>query len=442
LVSHSASHSIEHWPIARLVEYSRNPRKNDSAVERMCGSIKEFGFKIPVLARSDGEIVDGHLRLKAAKKLGISQIPVILCDEWTEDQVKAFRLMVNRSVTWAEWDAELLGLELLELKDLDFDLDLTGFDSKELHAYLAGVDASRGLTDEDDSPEPPEHPVSRPGDFWILDRHRVLCADATKVTDVAQLMAGENADLVFSDPPYGVDYTGCTKDKLTIQGDRMTDEDFRRFLASAFSNYRSAIKPGASVYLCHAFTVQRDFQNAIEAAGFDVRCQLIWAKNTFAWGFARYKFQHEPIFYCHLAGQKDAWYGDRSQSTLWQERKPAANRLHPTMKPVELIERGLVNSSKAGDCVLDLFGGSGSTLISCDRRERSGRLMEIDPTYVDVIVRRWQDYTAKSRYWMATIEVSRRSRLPGSTSRLERRSAPRGNRPWRIGKALGPAVHG
>jgi DNA modification methylase len=384
------------WAIARFVPYARNPRKNDAAVDRMAASIQEFGFKIPVLARSDGEVVDGHLRLKAARKLGLSEVPVILCDEWTEAQVKAFRLMVNRSVSWAEWDEELLGLELLELKGLDFDLDLTGFNSDELDRYLAGIDATPGLTDEDAAPEPPEIPVSRSGDLWILGRHRVLCGDATKPPDIERLMADDKADLVFTDPPFNVDYCGYTKDKLTIQGDRMGDAEFRQFLSITFQNYRSAIKRGASVYVCHASSVQRDFQNAIEAAGFDVRCQIIWAKNTFAWGFGRYKFQHEPIFYCHVAGQTDAWYGDKSQSTLWLEKKPAANRLHPTMKPVELIERALRNSSKAGDCVLDLFGGSGSTSIACERRDRSARLMEIDPRYVDVIVRRWQEYTGKS----------------------------------------------
>jgi DNA modification methylase len=153
------------------------------------------------------------------------------------------------------------------------------------------------------------------------------------------------------------------------------------------------VKPGASLYVCHASSVQREFQNALEASSFEVRCQIIWGKNTFAWGFGRYKFQHEPIFYCHVTGQKDPWYGDKSQSTLWQEKKPAANRLHPTMKPVELIERALVNSSKGGDCVLDLFGGSGSTLIACERRNRNARLMELGPNYTDVIVKRWQEYT-------------------------------------------------
>jgi DNA modification methylase len=208
-------------------------------------------------------------------------------------------------------------------------------------------------------------------------------------------MAGEAADLVFSDSPYNVDYEGYTEDHLKIQGDRMTPEQFQQFLLASFSSYRRIVRPGASMYVCHSSSSQREFQNAMETAGFEVRCQIIWAKNTFAWGFGRYKFQHEPIFYCHVAGQKDAWYGDKSQSTLWEEKKPAANRIHPTSKPVELIERALVNSSKAGDIVVDLFGGSGSTLIGCERRGRKARLAEIDPKYADCIVRRWQQYTGK-----------------------------------------------
>jgi DNA modification methylase len=192
-------------------------------------------------------------------------------------------------------------------------------------------------------------------------------------------MAGEYADLVFTDPPYNVNYEGYTEDHLTIIGDRMSDADFKELLAKAFRSCALVVKPSASMYVCHGSRWQREFQNAIESSGFEVRCQIIWAKNTFGWGFARCKFQHEPIFYCHVAGETDTWYGDKTQSTLWQENKPSANRLHPTMKPVELIEHALINSSKVGDIVLDLFGGSGSTLIGCERARRKARLMEIDP---------------------------------------------------------------
>jgi DNA modification methylase len=393
-------YKIEIWLIEKLVLYARNPRKNDAAVDRMCASIREFGFKIPVLARTDGEVVDGHLRLKAAKKLGITEVPVILCDEWTPAQVKAFRLMVNRSVAWAEWDEELLSLELLDLKGLDFDLSLTGFEEKELAKLLDAQGSAPGLTDEDAVPELPETPISMLGDLWILGDHRLLVGDATHADAVAKLMSGASADLVFTDPPYNVSYEGYTEDRLIIKGDRMSDADFKQFLEATFLSYRSVIKPGASMYVCHSSSWQREFQNALESADFEVRCQIIWAKNTFAWGFGRYKFQHEPMFYCHIAGEKDPWYGDKTQSTLWSEKKPAANRIHPTAKPVELMERALLNSSKTGDVVCDLFGGSGSTLIACERRGRHARLMELDPRYADCIIRRWREFTGKQ----ATLE--------------------------------------
>src|SRR5882724_10178635 len=184
-------------------------------------------------------------------------------------------------------------------------------------------------------------------------------SNTTLTNAVAKLMAGVSADLVFTDPPYNVDYEGYTEQRLKIKGDRMSDADFKKFLDLAFRSYRNVVKPGASMYLCHSSSWQREFQEALEAAGFNIRCQIIWAKNTFAWGFGRYKFQHEPIFYCHTAGETDAWYGDKSQSTIWPEKKPSANRLHPTMKPVELVERAIGNSSRRGEVVVDLFGGSG-----------------------------------------------------------------------------------
>ncbi len=252
---------------------------------------------------------------------------------------------------------------------------------------MLGDQETQGLTDEEAIPEVPESPVCLPGDSWLLGDHQLLVGDATLREDVDRLMAGDGADLIFTDPPYNVDYEGYTDERLTIQGDRLTAGEFQKFLLNVCHHYRQIAKPGASLYMCHASSWQREFQNALEQAGFQIRCQIIWAKNTFAWGFGRYKFQHEPLFYAHVAGQKDPWYGDKSQSTLWPENKPAANRIHPTAKPVELIERALINSSKRGDLVVDLFGGSGSTLIACERRGRKARLMEIDPKYADCIPR-------------------------------------------------------
>ena len=386
---------VELWPIDQLIPYVRNARTHSAEqIAQVAASIIEFGWTNPILVGSDRVVIAGHARLLAARKLGMNEVPVIVLGHLSETQRRALVLADNRLALSAGWDLDMLRVELDSLKDEGFDLELVGFSDEELEEILRDPEETQdGLTDEDAAPEAPERPVSAVGDLWVLGEHRVLCGDATDLEAVRRLMDGAQADLVFTDPPYNVDYTGYTGEKLKIQGDRMKPEEFSRFLRESFARYRAAVKPGASLYVCHASSVQREFQGALEAAGFEVRCQIIWAKNTFAWGFGRYKFQHEPIFYCHVAGKKDPWYGDRSQSTLWQEKKPAANRLHPTMKPVELIERALMNSSKGGDYVLDLFGGSGSTLIACQRRHRNARLMELDPKYADVIVRRWQEYT-------------------------------------------------
>jgi DNA modification methylase len=388
---------IEQWSIVRLIPYARNARTHsDAQVAQIAASIAEFGFNCPILVDSKAGIVAGHGRLLAARKLGMTEVPVIVLDHLSETQKRAYIIADNRLAENAGWDDELLQVELTALQQEDFNVHLLGFDDEDLARLLAGEDVNSGLTDEDAVPEIPAVPVSSPGDLWIIGDHRLLCGDATARTDVDRLMGSDKGDLVFTDPPYNVAYEGYTEDRLTIKGDRMSPEQFEQFLQNTFSSYRDVLKPEASLYVCHSSSWQREFQNAIESAEFKVRCQIIWAKNTFAWGFGRYKFQHEPIFYCHLAGQKDPWYGDKSQSTLWEEKKPAANRLHPTMKPVELVERALVNSSKAGDIVVDLFGGSGTTLIGCERTGRKARLMELDPKYADVIVRRWEEYTGKA----------------------------------------------
>ena len=387
---------IEQWPVERLVPYARNARTHsDGQVAQVAASIAQFGFVNPILVGPDRVIIAGHARLLAARKLEMSEVPVIVLEHLSEAQRRALVIADNRLALNAGWDEEMLALELGALREEDFSLDILGFDDEELARLLAAEDAAEGLTDEDSVPEVAETPVSQAADLWSLGDHKLLVGDATVAADVQRLMGPDAADCVFSDPPYNVDYQGYTKERLTIQNDQMSPEQFGRFLHESFRSFRSVVKPGASLYICHSSSWQREFQNALEAAGFEVRCQIIWGKNTFAWGFGRYKFQHEPIFYCHVAGQKDAWYGDKSQSTLWEEKKPAANRLHPTMKPVELVERALVNSSQAGDLILDLFGGSGSTLIGCERRGRKARLMEIDPKYADVIVRRYQEYSGK-----------------------------------------------
>ncbi len=388
---------IEWRKVADLIPYARNARDHtEDQIAQLAGSMREFGFTNPILIARDNTIIAGHARLRAARKLGMVEVPVIVLDGLTPAQRKALVIADNRLALNAGWDEQMLRLELEELHQDDFDLDLLGFGAEELDELLTGLDEpSGGLTNEDAAPEAPQRAVAIPGDLWLLGRHRLLCGDATHPSDVDRLLSGQQADLVFTDLPYNVDYEGYTEERLKIAGDRMSAEQFRAFLESAFRSYRAIVKASASLYICHPSIWQLEFEQALEAAGFAIRCQIIWAKNTFAWGFGRYKFQHEPIFYCHVAGASDAWYGDQSQSTLWQEKKPAANRLHPTMKPVELIERALVNSSRKGNLVVDLFGGSGSTLIACERTRRVAGLMEIERRYCDVIVRRWQEFSGK-----------------------------------------------
>ena len=383
---------IELRQIDCLLPYARNSRTHsDEQVAQVAASIVEFGWTNPILVGADGVIIAGHARVLAARSLGMTDLGHL-----SEAQRRALVIADNKLALNAGWDEDTLRLEIQELRTDDFHLDLLGFSQEELDSLLEVPDGvEEGKTDPDAAPKVQEQIVSRPGDLWLLGAHRLLVGDATCQTDVDRLMDGDRADMVFTDSPYNVDYEGYTEEKLKIKGDKMTPEQFKQFLVDVFRSYRTLVKAGASMYVCHSSSWQREFQDALEAADFQVRCQIIWAKNTFAWGFGRYKFQHEPIFYAHVAGESDAWYGDKTQSTLWNEKKPAANRLHPTMKPVELIERALNNSSKRGDLVVDLFGGSGSTLIGCERQGRECRMSEIDPRYADVICRRWQEHTGK-----------------------------------------------
>ena len=364
-------------------------------IAQIAASIREFGFNSPILVNSNSGIIAGHARVLAARKLGLKEVPVVVLDHLSETQKRAYILADNRLAANASWDDELLRLELAALREEQLNIDLLGFDDAELKRLLGNVDDIERLDDEDAVPELPKAPISAPGDLWVLDSHRLLCGNATISADVEHLMAGEAADLVFTDPTFGVNHEAYTHQHQRIRGDNMNPEQFQQFLADTFASYRRIVKPGASLYVCHSSSWQREFQNALEGCGFAVHCQIIWARNTLAGGRGRYKFQHEPIFYCHLAGQQDAWYGDKSQSTLWEENKPSADRIHPTARPVEMVERALVNSSRSDDVVVDLFGGSGSTLIGCERKGRNARLIEMDLCYTDCIVRRWQDYTGR-----------------------------------------------
>ena len=386
---------LEHWPTSRLIPYARNPRKNDHAVDQMAAAITEFGFRIPIIAKSTGEVVDGHLRLKAALRLGLETVPVILADDLTPAQIKAFRILANRSATWADWDEDLLRLELEELKLDDFDLALTGFDADELLEIMAGEETtSEGNTDEDAAPEVPETPVSKPGDVWIMGQHRLLCGDSTDATSYDTLLGTERVAMIFQDPPYNVDYANTAKDKLRgtnrpILNDNLGD-GFQDFLLAAFKP--ALARCNGAVYVAMSSSELDTLQAAFRAAGGKWSTFIIWAKNTFTLGRSDYQRQYEPILYGWPEGATRLWCGDRDQGDVWHFNKPRVNDLHPTMKPVELVERAIRNSSRPGDVVLDPFGGSGTTLIAAEKSGRQARLIELDPKYVDVIVRRWQSY--------------------------------------------------
>ena len=387
---------IEYRPVASLIAYARNPRKNDHAVEQMAGAIREFGFRIPIVAKSSGDVVDGHLRLKAALLLGMETVPVLLADDLTPAQIKAFRLLANRSATWADWDDELLGLELAELQEAGFDLELTGFSEDEWNELIGGDD-SVGLTDDDAVPEVTEDAVTKPGDVWLLGEHKVICGDATKVEDYKVLLGDELADMTVTDPPYNVNYANTAKDKLRgthrpILNDNMGD-GFAGFLLLACHNILSVTK--GAVYIAMSSSELDTLQSAFRAAGGKWSTFVIWAKNTFTMGRADYQRQYEPILYGWKDGSQHYWCGARDQGDVWQIKKPHKNDLHPTMKPVELMERAVRNSSKTRDIVLDPFGGSGTTVIACEKSGRRARLMELDPKYVDVIIKRWQSFTGK-----------------------------------------------
>jgi DNA modification methylase len=381
--------------IDTLIPYDKNPRQHeDKDLAFLMRSLEYFGWRQPVqVQRGTNVLIAGHGRIEAAKRLGLTKAPVIeMEDDVPVEDDDAYRITDNASAELSRWHPYYLRENLVNLDTGGFDLSLTGFDDHYLKEAME-ADAGRGLTDDDAVPEPPEKPITKLGDIYKLGEHRLICGDALSIDSINKLLDGEKADLVFTDPPYNVNYEGYTEEKLKIKNDKMTPEKFQAFLEDTFASYRMAVKDGGSLYVCHPSLFQREFQNAMEKAGFEVRCQIIWAKNTFAWGFGRYKFQHEPIFYAYVRGESDPWYGDKSQSTLWEEKKPAANRLHPTMKPVELVSRAIYNSSKAGDLVLDLFGGSGTTLIAAEKLHRRCFLSELDPVYCDVIVKRWEQFT-------------------------------------------------
>jgi DNA modification methylase len=402
---------METWRIDRLIPYARNPRKNDQAVDRMCASIREFGFKIPCLVRSNGEVVDGHLRLKAALKLGITEVPVILCDEWTPAQVKAFRLLVNRSVTWADWDEELLALELQDLKTFDFNLDLTGFDVPEIDEMLA-LPADEEAVNA--VPDLPEVATSQPGDLWLLGKHRVLCGDATSPEVVARLLGNRQPLLLVTDPPYGIELDSEWRDRAGLngcgpaeasylhrtEGHRNTtiSSDTRADWSEAF-----ALVPSLEVaYVWHASKFTREVLDGLLRIGFVHHQQIIWNKGRAVLTRTHYWFAHEPCWYVRKINAP--WYGKAGEnSTIWDSPSPKfimggsdEDKFdHPTQKPLALMRKPIMNHTKRGELIYDPFLGSGTTLVAAALTGRVCYGLELDAKYVDVIIGRWQKTTGQ-----------------------------------------------
>lgn len=387
--------TLEAIQIDALIPYARNSRTHsDAQVAQIAASIKEFGFTNPVLIDGGGGIIAGHGRVLAARKLGLSDVPCIRLDHLTDAQKRAYVIADNRLALNSGWDTEMLKVEFADLQELGFDLELTGFDLDEIKELLAPV-GTEGLTDPDDAPPLPEHPRTVPGDIWVMGKHRLLCGDSTSVSDLEKLTDGQLVDMWLTDPPYNVAYEGKTKDALKIKNDEMGDDQFRQFLRDAYTAADMVMKPGAVFYIWHADSEGYNFRGAAQDAGWKVRQCLIWKKSSMVMGRQDYHWKHEPCLYGWKEGAGHLWAADRKQTTILEFEKPSRNGEHPTMKPVALFEYQLLNNTKGGDQVLDSFGGSGTTLIAAEKNGRVARIMELDPKYCDVIVKRWQDFTGK-----------------------------------------------
>jgi len=393
--------SIDYKSTGELVPYVNNSRTHsEQQVQQVAASIKEFGFTNPILIDHDGGIIAGHGRLQAAQLLKLDEVPTITLEGLTEAQRKAYVIADNQLAVNAGWDLDSLKLEVDRLTELDFDIDLLGFDDDML-AGLMEEEPAEGLTDEDAVPDAPKNPVTVEGDVWILGNHRLMCGDSTSIDAVDKLMDGSKADQWVTDPPYNVDYEGSDGQK--IQNDSMGSETFRQFLVDAFTASFTVMKEGASFYIWHADLEGYNFRGAIIDSGQQIRSCLIWNKPSIVMGRSDYHWKHEPCLYGWKSGAGHLWSSDRKQSTVIDFiAKPKKNDLHPTMKPVELIEYLILNNTKGQDVVLDTFGGSGSTMIASEKNNRHCRMMELDPKYCDVIIKRWQDFTGKEAVMEST----------------------------------------
>lgn len=384
---------IEMMNVSVLIPYAKNARQNEKAVDKVASSIKEFGFRNPIIVDEKDEIIAGHTRLLAAKKLGMAEVPTIKVNDLSPEQVKAFRIADNKTAEIAEWDFDLLAQELEELKLADYNLELTGFDFSEAEQLLDNLkDENEQVEDDDFEIEVPENPITQKGDVWLLGKHRLMCGDSTDKETVEKLMDGKKANLIVTDAPYNVAYQGKSKDALTIQNDDMDNEEFYQFLFDSYTRMYEVANDGASIYMFHADSEGLNFRKAFIDAGFKLAQCCIWAKQVMVMGRQDYHWQHEPVLYGWKSTAAHYWNSDRKQTTLWHFDRPFRNEHHPTMKPIPLIVYPIKNSSKIGDLVFDPFGGSGSTLIACQETDRICYTMELDEKYADVIVNRYIEY--------------------------------------------------
>jgi DNA modification methylase len=388
---------IQEVAVNKLIPYAKNSRTHSpEQVGQIAASIKEFGFRNPILVDGVG-IIAGHGRLLAAQKLGLDKVPTIDCSDMAESQKKAYIIADNKLALNAGWDNAMLTIELKDLEDEGFDLTLTGFDDKELDALLNVIEGTDGLTDEDAVPETPLEPKTKLGDIYILGNHRLMCGDSTSLDQIEKLLDGEMADMAFTDPPYNVDYGNSNNPRhksRQIMNDKMNDDDWNTFV----NDYITALLTycHGNIYISMSDKELGHMQITFEKLGGKWASFIVWVKDRLVLSGKDYHSRHETILYGWKDGVSDRQrVEDRTETDVWEIKRPSNSELHPTMKPVELVERALTNSSKSGDTVLDLFGGSGTTMIASEKLGRKSRLMELDPKYCDVIVKRWEDFTGK-----------------------------------------------
>ena len=376
--------------IEKLKPYKNNARTHsDEQIEKIAKSMKEFGFINPVLVDGNLNVIAGHGRILGAKKLGMKEVPCLFIEDLTEEQKRAYIIADNRLAEDAGWDKELLKIELEDLKNMNFDITLTGF---ELEDFDFSMDETEVIEDEFDETVP-EEPTSKKGEIYKLGKHFLMCGDSTDINDVEKLMNGVKADMLLTDPPYNVDYEGGNG--LTIQNDNMDDETFREFLRVSFFNANSVMKEGAVFYIWHADSEGYNFRGACHDIGWKVRQCLIWCKNTLVMGRQDYHWKHEPCLYGWKEGASHLWASDRKQTTVLEFDRPSVSKEHPTMKPVGLFDYLIKNNTNKDDIVLDLFAGSGTSIIACEQNGRIAYSMELDPKYVDVIISRWEKLTGQ-----------------------------------------------